>query len=251
MSSLVLAAANSSYAQNEKYRAKLDGKKEVPPVKTTSEGVINFKTKGDMLTWKINVTGISDATGVHIHKGKIGENGEAVVDLLKVSKHSDNPNGMVMRGNVTESSLIGSMAGKTIADLKTAIANGDVRKDKFAQAGVDAFAIARADGCVELLREVGKEVEDGGGVGCNAHLQVRESEGLGSGKATDVGEPITHASVDAGHQFDVSDTVFEADEIGAALAKLLERAVVHDGVVAVVEDDPEVRGFADGFRMGE
>ena len=126
LASLVITATNSSYAQNENYRAKLDGNKEVPPVKTTSEGVINFKTKGDMLTWKINVTGISDATGVHIHKAKVGENGEAVVDLLKVSKHSDNPKGMIMRGNITDSSLTGSMAGKTIADLKTAMSNGDV-----------------------------------------------------------------------------------------------------------------------------
>jgi hypothetical protein len=125
LASLVITATNSSYAQNENYRAKLDGNKEVPPVKTTSEGVINFKTKGDMLTWKINVTGISDATGVHIHKGKIGENGEAVVDLLKVSKHSDNPKGMIMRGNITDSSLTGSMAGKTISDLKAAMATGD------------------------------------------------------------------------------------------------------------------------------
>ncbi|MFZ0405930.1 MAG: hypothetical protein WAL79_08915, partial [Nitrososphaeraceae archaeon] len=39
---------------------------------------------------------------------------------------SDTPKGMIMRGNVTESSLTGSLAGKTIADLKTAIANGDV-----------------------------------------------------------------------------------------------------------------------------
>ena len=125
LASLVITATNSSYAQNENYRAKLDGNKEVPPVKTTSEGVINFKTKGDMLTWKINVTGISDATGVHIHKGKIGENGEAVVDLLKVSKHSDNPKGMIMRGNVTDSSLTGPMAGQTLADLQTAMTNGD------------------------------------------------------------------------------------------------------------------------------
>ncbi|MGA9744983.1 MAG: CHRD domain-containing protein, partial [Nitrososphaeraceae archaeon] len=65
-------------------------------------------------------------TGVNIHKGKAGEKGEIVVDLMKVSKHSDNPKGMTMRGNVTESSLKGSLAGKTIADLKTAIANGDV-----------------------------------------------------------------------------------------------------------------------------
>ena len=122
----LVITATQSYAQNEKYRAKLDGNNEVPAVNTTSEGVINFKTKNDMLTWKMNVTGTNDATGVNIHKGKAGEKGEIVVDLMKVSKHSDSPKGMTMRGNVTESSLMGSMAGKTIADLKTAIANGDV-----------------------------------------------------------------------------------------------------------------------------
>ena len=126
LGSLVLAAANSSYAQNEKYRAKLDGNNEVPPINSTAEGVINFKTKNDMLTWKMNVTGANDPTGVNIHKGKAGEKGEIIVDLMKVSKHSDTPKGMTMRGNVTESSLKGSLAGKTIADLKTAMANGDV-----------------------------------------------------------------------------------------------------------------------------
>jgi hypothetical protein len=125
LTSLVVTTATSSYAQNEKYRAKLDGNNEVPPVNSTAEGVINFKTKNDMLTWKLNVTGTNDATGVNIHKGKAGENGEIIVDLMKVSKHSDNPKGMTMRGNVTDSSLTGSMAGQTIADLKTAMANGD------------------------------------------------------------------------------------------------------------------------------
>ena len=123
---LVATATTQSYAQNEKYRAKLDGNNEVPPINSTAEGVINFKTKNDMLTWKMNVTGANDPTGVNIHKGKAGEKGEIVVDLMKVSKHSDTPKGMIMRGNVTESSLTGSLAGKTIADLKTAIANGDV-----------------------------------------------------------------------------------------------------------------------------
>jgi hypothetical protein len=133
MCTIVLAAAfatlvitaTQSYAQNEKYRAKLDGNNEVPAVNSTAEGVINFKTKNDMLTWKMNVTGTNDATGVNIHKGKAGEKGEIIVDLMKVSKHSDNPKGMTMRGNVTDSSLKGSMAGQTIADLKTAMANGD------------------------------------------------------------------------------------------------------------------------------
>ncbi|HMK58053.1 MAG TPA: CHRD domain-containing protein, partial [Nitrososphaeraceae archaeon] len=93
LTSLVVTTATSSYAQNEKYRAKLDGNNEVPPVNSTAEGVINFKTKNDMLTWKMNVTGTNDATGVNIHKGKAGETGEIIVDLMKVSKHSDNTKG--------------------------------------------------------------------------------------------------------------------------------------------------------------
>ena len=122
---LVATATTQSYAQNEKYRAKLDGNNEVPPVNTTSEGVINFKTKSGMMTWKMNVTGINDATAANIHQGKVGEKGDIIVDLMKVSKHKDTAKGMLMRGNVTDSSLTGAMAGKTLADLQTAIANGD------------------------------------------------------------------------------------------------------------------------------
>ena len=122
---LVATTTTQSYAQNEKYRAKLDGNNEVPAVNTTSEGVINFKTKNGMMTWKMNVTGITDATGVHIHQGKIGENGDIVVDLLKVSKHKDKGSGMIMRGNVTDSVLTGPMAGQTLADLQTAMTSGD------------------------------------------------------------------------------------------------------------------------------
>jgi hypothetical protein len=122
---LVATTTTQSFAQNEKYRAKLDGNNEVPPVNSTSEGVINFKTKNDMMTWKMNVTGIADATGAHIHQGKIGENGDIVVDLMKVSKHSDTAKGMIMRGNVTDSSLTGPMEGKTVGDLQTAMTNGE------------------------------------------------------------------------------------------------------------------------------
>jgi hypothetical protein len=122
---LVATATTQSYAQNEKYRAKLDGNNEVPPVNTTSEGVINFKTKSGMMTWKMNVTGINDATAANIHQGKVGEKGDIIVDLMKVSKHKDTAKGMLMRGNVTDASLTGAMAGKTVADLQTAIANGD------------------------------------------------------------------------------------------------------------------------------
>ncbi len=125
LASLILAGATNIYAQNDKFRARLDGNNEVPPVDTSAEGVINFKTKSDMLTWKMNITGITDATGAHIHNGKNGTNGDVIVDLLKTSKHSDTPTGMILRGNITASSLQGAMEGKTLEDLKTAMDNGD------------------------------------------------------------------------------------------------------------------------------
>ena len=125
LTSVVITTANNSYAQNEKYRAKLDGKNEVPPVNSTADGVINFKTKSGMMTWKMNVTGLSEATGANIHQGKVGEKGDVVVDLMKASKHKDTAKGMLMRGNFTDSSLTGPMGGKTLADLQTALANGD------------------------------------------------------------------------------------------------------------------------------
>ena len=115
----VIISANSSYAQNEKFRAKLTGDN------TTSKAVINFKTKPDMMTYKMIGTGISGATDAKIKLGKVGEGNDVVVDLLKVSKAKDTVNGTIIRGNITDESLTGSMSGKTLADLRTAMANND------------------------------------------------------------------------------------------------------------------------------
>ena len=115
----VIISANSSYAQNEKFRAKLEGDN------ATSKAVINFKTKDNMMTYKMNVTGLTDATGANIKLGKIGEGNDVVVNLLKISKNKARPTGMLIRGNITDESLMGSMSGKTLADLRTAMANNE------------------------------------------------------------------------------------------------------------------------------
>ena len=115
----VIISANSSYAQNEKFRAKLEGDN------TTSKAVINFKTKPDMMTYKMNVTGLTDATDAKIKLGKIGEGNDVVVNILKISKSKARPTGVLIRGNITDESLTGSMSGKTLADLRTAMANNE------------------------------------------------------------------------------------------------------------------------------
>jgi len=78
-----------------------------------------------MLGLYLHLPGINDASAANIHQGEVGEKGDVVVDLMKVSKHKDTAKGMIMRGNVTDASLTGAMAGKTLADLQTAMENGD------------------------------------------------------------------------------------------------------------------------------
>ena len=112
--------SNFTYAQN-KFRAKLDANNEVPPVNSTAEGVATFKVKDDAITTKINLTGIKDVTMAHIHAGKNGENGDPIVDLLKTGEKDKTPGGVAIKGNFTASDFEGSMKGKALSDLQSAM----------------------------------------------------------------------------------------------------------------------------------
>lgn len=116
--------SNFTHAQN-KFRAKLDGNNEVPPVNSTAEGVATFKVKGDAITTKINVTGITDVSGAHIHAGKKGENGDPIIDLLKTGEKTKTPGGVAIKGNFTASDFEGSMKGKALPDLQSAMGTNE------------------------------------------------------------------------------------------------------------------------------
>lgn len=111
----------------QKFTASLSGSNEVPSVKTNAGGEAKFTSMNNDtgLKYRVNITGIADATGAHIHTANQGKNGAVVVDLLKNSKKNSNSNGMVIRGNITDSSLTGPMKGKTVSDLISAMSSGD------------------------------------------------------------------------------------------------------------------------------
>jgi hypothetical protein len=121
--SLVLVSTSSwnfISADNERLRAKLDGDHEVPPVNSNATAVAKFKVKNDTITYNINVTGLSEATGAQIHSGgKKDRTGDIIVDLLKAGKLSETPAGMIIKGNFTASNLVGPMAGSTTSALVT------------------------------------------------------------------------------------------------------------------------------------
>ena len=124
--SLILVATTSwnfISAEKEKFRAKLEGDHEVPPVKSNATAVVKFKVKNDTITYNINVSGLSDATGAQIHKGGAGKIGDTLVDLMKAGKLSKTPAGMIIQGNFTASNLEGPMAGNTTSDLVSALSS--------------------------------------------------------------------------------------------------------------------------------
>ena len=129
LSLMIMAAVNSPafVFAKQKFKATMTGDEEVPSVTTKATGMASFTTQNNdtSIKYKLNITGLSDATGAHIHSGKKGENGDVIVDLLKNSKNNPTKAGMAIRGNITDSSLTGPMKGKTVGDLISAMNSGD------------------------------------------------------------------------------------------------------------------------------
>jgi hypothetical protein len=111
-----------TYAQDQKFKANLNAEDEVPPVTSAADGKVKIKVKGDTIRSEINVTGIEDVTGAHIYTGNKGENGEPIVDLLKSGNESNVEGRIIIQGEITTSDFEGSMAGKTLTDLQSAMA---------------------------------------------------------------------------------------------------------------------------------
>ena len=113
--------SNIVYAQN-KFRAKLDADNQVPPVDSKAEGVATFKIKDDSIKSTVNVTGIADISGAQIFMGKIGQNGDPIVNLLETGEKTERSDGVAIKGNFTVSDFEGSMQGKDLSALQSAMA---------------------------------------------------------------------------------------------------------------------------------
>jgi hypothetical protein len=117
----------NAYATVAGFNVQLAGSEEVPPVDTKATGSAEFKARHfDSIYYSVNVSNIDKVTAAHIHSGKTGENGPIVVTLFKTeSPSSEVMNGILTRGNITNTDLEGPMAGKTLIDLKKAMELGE------------------------------------------------------------------------------------------------------------------------------
>jgi CHRD domain len=123
---MLLSITLTSTEISAKKIATLSGDQVVPPVNTKATGHATFKhPDSTTMDYKVNITGISHPTGVGVHLGKMGSNGDLIVDLMKQAKSQPTDGAMIVTGSFTAQELVGPMKGKTILELVDSMKSGD------------------------------------------------------------------------------------------------------------------------------
>ena len=106
--------------EGETFSATLSGKEEVPPTDSSATGWAKFQTNdnGTQVSYWINLTGMNEITGAHIHNGSAGQNGDIVVSLSgQQSAENGNDSTISLNGNITQNDLQGPLKGKELSGL--------------------------------------------------------------------------------------------------------------------------------------
>ena len=121
---------NSIQAQEgETFSTSLSGNDEVPPTQSTSTGLAKFQTdeNGTQVSYWLNITGLNEITGAHIHNGSAGQNGDVVVTLSGPESAQNAENAVIsLKGNITNDKLQGPLAGKELSELVGLMSDGTV-----------------------------------------------------------------------------------------------------------------------------
>jgi hypothetical protein len=181
------AYSNSVYAQN-KFRAKLDANNEVPPVDSTAKGVATFKIKEDAIKSKINITGLAEVAGAQIFMGKIGQNEDPIVDLIKTGEKTKGSDRVVIKGNFTASDFEGSLKGKDLSALQSAMAGNQTYVNIMTTAHPDGEITGHiyAKGSTSGAQDTGtSDTVNGDNEASSEDGTADESENIGAGDNED------------------------------------------------------------------
>jgi len=104
----LLRSVHAQGVQVPALRANLSGDAEVPPVATTATGSLDGRVADNVLEYTLS----ADAQGItqaHIHVGGASENGPVVAFLFGLIEAGED--GINVSGTITESDLVGPLAG--------------------------------------------------------------------------------------------------------------------------------------------
>jgi hypothetical protein len=115
--------------EGETFSASLSGKEEVPPTESSATGWAKFQTddNGTQVSYWVNITGLNEITGAHIHNGSAGQNGDVVVSLSgpESAENGDNST-LSLKGNITKDDLQGPLEGKELSEMVSLMSDGTV-----------------------------------------------------------------------------------------------------------------------------
>ena len=131
---LSIAAISLSFGsieaqEGETFSASLSGNDEVPPTQSTATGLAKFQTdeNGTRVSYWLNISGLSEITGAHIHNGSSGQNGDVVVTLSGPESAENAQNPVIsLKGNITNDKLQGPLASKELSELVSLMSDGTV-----------------------------------------------------------------------------------------------------------------------------
>lgn len=113
------------------FRAHLSGDQEVPVRETlaTGQALFQLSKDGQQLSYKIMVANLENITMAHIHAAPAGVNGPVVTWLYPSGPPAmlipGTTNGILYEGVITESNLMGLLAGSEVSDLVDLIVAGN------------------------------------------------------------------------------------------------------------------------------
>lgn len=125
IASLVVAAPALARVTN--FSAHLSGRSEVPAKDTQATGEAHFDLNADasILQFRVTTGNIKNVTSAGIYLGSPSENGELVAMLYgPVAPGGGQKSGVLVAGALASTNLVGSLTGKTIADLVAAMQSG-------------------------------------------------------------------------------------------------------------------------------
>ena len=125
---LLITAPLTVHAASKVFRAHLTGDQAVPARVTQANGQAHFAVSPDQsqVEFRVTVANIENVTTAGIYLGAPGTAGELVATLYgPVAAAGGKKTGVLATGTITESNLVGSLAGRPMSDLISAMAAGN------------------------------------------------------------------------------------------------------------------------------
>ena len=125
---LSLSFSSIQAQEGETFSASLSGNDEVPPTQSTATGLAKFLAddNGTHISYWVNITGLNEITGAHIHNGSAGQNGDVVVSLSGPESAENQSATISLKGNITSDKLQGPLEGNELSELVGLMSDGAV-----------------------------------------------------------------------------------------------------------------------------